>query len=89
MDQNRWNDFSKREQLLTIGAEFMRAKVWQQKSRQNFSLALERALELIDLTISDEKWKDNLSMLFVLRGIVAEFYIFKRQEDISFLYNAL
>ena len=89
MDQNRWNDFSKREQLLTIGAEFMRAKVWQQKSRQNFSLALERALELIDLTISDEKWKDNLSMLFVLREIVAEFYIFKRQEDISFLYNAL
>ena len=89
MDQNRWNDFSKREQLLTIGAEFMRANVWQQKSRQNFSLALERALELIDLTISDEKWKDNLSMLFVLRGIVAEFYIFKRQEDISFLYNAL
>jgi len=89
MDQNRWNDFSKREQLLTIGAEFMRANVWQQKSRQNFSLALERALELIDLTISDEKWKDNLSMLFVLREIVAEFYIFKRQEDISFLYNAL
>ncbi len=89
MDKNRWENFSKRQQLLTIGAEFMRAKVWQGKSRQNFTLALERALELIDLTISDGKWRENILMLLRLREEVAKFYILQRTDDVSLLYNAL
>ncbi len=86
---DRWKNFSKRQQLLTIGAEFMRAKTWQGKNREKFLSALERALELIDLTISDSKWEDNFLMPLRLREEVAKFYIAKRTDDISVLYNAL
>ena len=60
MELNRWKNFEKRQQLLMLGAEFMRAKVWQGKDQENFLSALERALELIDLTLADEKWRANL-----------------------------
>jgi len=89
MDINRWKNFTKRQQLLTIGAEFMRAKVWQGKDKNNFLSALERALGLIDLAISDEKWRENILMLLRLREEVAKFYIFQRTDDVSLLYNAL
>lgn len=89
MTLDRWKNFNKHEQFLMIGAEFMRAKTWQGKDREKFLSALERALELIDLTISDVKWKKNLRMILGLREAVAEFYGFKRTDDVSLLYNAL
>ncbi len=89
MELNRWKNFDKRQQILMIGSEFMRAKVWQGKDQHNFLSALERSLELIDLTVSDEKWKNNLSMLLVLREEAAKFYAAKRTDDIFSLYKAL
>lgn len=89
MELSRWEKFNKREQLLAIGSEFMRARVWQGKDQEKFLSALERALELIDLTLSDSKWKNNLRMLLGLREEVGKFYIAKRTDDISILYNAL
>ena len=89
MELNRWKNFTKRKQLLTIGAEFMRAKIWQGKDQEKFLLALERALELIDLMIQDAKWRDNIRMLLGLREEVGKFYIAKRTDSISLLYNAL
>ena len=89
MDLNRWKNFTKSQQLLMIGSEFMRAKTWQHKDREKFILALERALELIDLTLSDHKWENNLRMLLGLREEVAKFYTAKRRDDVSLLYNVL
>jgi len=89
MELNRWQNFTKRQQLLTIGSELMRAKTWQGKDQEKFLSALGRALELIDLTLSDDKWKSNLSMLLGLREEVAKFYVAKRTDDISCLYSAL
>jgi len=89
MDINRWKNFTKRQQLLTIGAEFMRAKNWQGKDKEKFLLALERALELIDLTLSDEKWENNFQMILGLKEEVDKFYTEKRTDSISLLYNAL
>ncbi len=89
MDVERWKNFTKRQQLLTIGAEFMRAKVWQNRDKDKFLPALERALELIDFTLSDPRWKDNLLMILRLREEVAKFYVEKRTDDISTLYRAL
>ena len=89
MEINRWKNFTKRQQLLTIGSEFMRAEVWQKKDRKKFQSALERALKLIDLTLSDEKWKNNLQMILVLREEVAKFFIAQRRDDFSSICNAL
>jgi hypothetical protein len=89
MELNRWEKFSKREQLLMIGSEFMRAKTWQKKDNEKFISALWRALELIDLTLSDSKWKQNLLMLFRLREEVTKFYTAERTDDATLLYNVL
>jgi len=89
MDLERWKKINNREQLLHIRAELIRAGGWQRKDKNNFLLALERALELIDLTISDEKWKENILMPLRLREEVAKFYALQRTDDISLLYNVL
>lgn len=88
MELTRWKNFTTHQQLLMIGSEFMRAKTWQGKDQEKFLSALERALELIDLTISDAKWKDNLLMILILREEAAKFYSLKRTDDISSLYKA-
>jgi hypothetical protein len=89
MELNRWENFNKREQLLTIGAEFMRAKVWQEKDKDKFLSALERALELINITLRDAKWENNPQMILGLRDEVSKFYSLQRTDDVSFLYNVL
>ncbi len=89
MELNRWEKFSKREQLLMIGSEFLRAKTWQEKDNEKFISALWRALELIDLTLADLKWKKDSRILLGLREEVAKFYSADRADDVSLLYNAL
>ena len=89
MELNRWQKFNKREQLLMIGSEFLRAKTWQREDKEKFISALWRALELIDLTLSDSKWKNDLQMLLGLKEEVAKFYSAGRTDDVSLLYNSL
>ena len=73
MTQERWNSFKKREQLLFIGSEFERARVWQAEDKENFMRALEQALVLIDLTLTDPKWGKETLQLLTLRAEVAQF----------------
>jgi hypothetical protein len=47
----RWQKFSFFEQMANIGSEVFRAMSWRQKNREYSRLALERALELLDLTL--------------------------------------
>jgi len=89
MDLKRWENFNKSRQLLTIAAEFTRAKNWQDKDQEKFLSALGRALELIDLTFQDPKWKKDFYMLLKLREETAKFYALKRTDNISILYNIL
>ena len=89
MELNRWQKFNKREQLLMIGSEFLRAKTWQKKDNEKFISALWRALELIDLTLLDSKWKKDSRILLGLREEAARFYSADRVDDVSLLYNAL
>lgn len=89
MELNRWQKFNKREQLLMIGSEFLRARTWQKKDQEKFISALWRALELIDLTLSDQKWKNDYRILLGLRQEVTRFYSADRTDDVALLYNAI
>ena len=51
-----WQKFSIMEQLGNIGSEVSRANNWQGKNRETFWNAVERALELFDLTLEDPRW---------------------------------
>ena len=89
MTLNRWKMFQKREQLLFIGSEFERARVWQERGGSEFLSALERALVLIDLTLDDPKWKNDSFQLLSLRAEVAKFFIGENKNSIEILYQAL
>ncbi|MEK7191953.1 MAG: hypothetical protein AAB646_00340 [Patescibacteria group bacterium] len=53
----RWYEFSLKEQLGNIGSEVSRAIRWKDKDEKLYKGAVERALELFDLTLGDSRWK--------------------------------
>jgi hypothetical protein len=89
MDLIRWESFTRSQQLLMIGSEIMRAKVWQDKDETLFHGALERAFPLIDLSLEDKKWEDRKFSLLQFREELGKFYSGERKDSIEFLYNVL
>ena len=89
MTRERWNTFSKREQLLFIGSELERARVWQGNDLDAFRSALARARALLDLTLEDSKWSENAFLIVVLRDEVDKFSNGSRKDSIQILYRAL
>ena len=53
----RWKTFSLFEQMGHIGSEISRARRWQNIDQRLFDNAVERALELFDLTMEDKRWR--------------------------------
>lgn len=58
--EGKWYEFSLCEQLANIGSEVSRAYKWQGKDENIFWGAVERTLELFDLTLVDPRWKGRL-----------------------------
>ena len=57
--EGRWQNLNFIEQLANIGSEITRAARWKDKDEKLFWSAVERALELFYLTITDTKWNDH------------------------------
>ena len=56
--RSRWRTMTIHEQMGNIGSEVERAIRAHRTGRQDrFELALERALDLFDLTAADERWR--------------------------------
>lgn len=55
-----WYELSLAEQMGNIGSEVSRASLWQGKDEKLFWSAVERGLELFDLTLQDARWKGKL-----------------------------
>ena len=86
---DRWSSFSRREQLLSIASELERARIWQEKDKKLFRSALERTMNLIDLTLQGKLSVLELPMFLAFRDEVARFYLGDRAESIDILYKAL
>lgn len=56
LSAGEWQKLSLAEQMGNIGSEVGRARRWQNKDEARFQGAVERALELFDLTIEDPRW---------------------------------
>lgn len=56
----RWSDLSLKEQMGNIGSEVSRAVRWRGGDEKLYQGAIERALELFDLTLEDPRWKGRL-----------------------------
>jgi hypothetical protein len=74
----RWNNLSFLEQMANVGSEVERTIKWKEKNNPAFSRrAFERTLELLDLTISDEKNKKRLRELLRVRETLADYFVFE------------
>jgi len=73
----RWQSFSFYEQMANIGSEVFRAMSWRQKNREYCRLALERALELLDLTLETSvRSRSRLKELARLRETLVDYFSF-------------
>ncbi|MBI2035726.1 MAG: hypothetical protein HYT12_03535 [Candidatus Liptonbacteria bacterium] len=52
----KWRGLTLAEQFGNIGSEVYRALRWRGKDDEQFKHAIERALELYDLTLEDPRW---------------------------------
>ena len=59
VSKERWGTFTLAEQLGNIGSEVGRAAKWEGKDENSFWGAVTRALELLDLTRMDRRWKNR------------------------------
>lgn len=92
----RWQELSFFEQMANIGSEVERTIKWKNKGNMEYSrMAFERALELLDLTIADEKNKKRLKELLRIREILADYFAFdniyqstdKSWQDYFYAFN--
>lgn len=60
MAGGRWARLSLAEQLGNVGSEVSRMLRWRGRDEQRMTSAFERALELLDLTLADPRWRDRL-----------------------------
>ena len=84
MNAERWSQLSLIQQLGNIGSELSRARHWEiQKDRVSRDQALERALDLLDLTLGDKRFRSRLKEPARLREVVGDWFSGKQEYDIS------
>ena len=80
----RWLRLSLVEQLANVGSEIERTIRWKGKGNAEYGgRAFERALELLDLTIADEKNRLRLRELTRLREALADYFWFDNRYGSS------
>lgn len=68
----RWQTLSLLEQMGNIGSEVGRAAKWKGKDEGLYQRAAERALELLDLTIADTRWRHRLKEIIRAREMIVD-----------------
>lgn len=70
----RWFELPFLEQMANIGSEVERAIKWREKNIEFSIKAVERVLELIELTIDDTKNVNRLKELTRLREVLIDYF---------------
>lgn len=80
----RWSTFSFMEQMANIGSEVERAISWKNKGNQEYSrMAINRGLELLELTKSDTRNVKRLKELCRLYEVLADYFYFDNSYSSS------
>ena len=76
----QWKNLSFVEQMANIGSEVERALNWQAKHNSDYSrAALERAMELIDLTLDNTKVFSRLKEVARMREAILDYFLGNNQ----------
>ncbi|MBI2674317.1 MAG: hypothetical protein HYX22_01065 [Candidatus Yanofskybacteria bacterium] len=71
--EGRWYQMSLMEQLGNIGSEVGRARIYKEKGDdERFQKAVDRALELFDLTLNDLRWRGRLKEIGRARDVFCD-----------------
>lgn len=70
-----WSRFTLSQQLGNVGSEVSRALRWTGKDPRLADGALVRALELLDLTIQDPRWRKRLKELLRARELLCDAWL--------------
>ena len=70
----KWFQLSLCAQMGNIGSEIGRARKWQAKDPKIYQSAVFRAIELIDLTLSDPRWKFRLKEIARAKEMICDAY---------------
>ncbi|MBI2251519.1 MAG: hypothetical protein HYU63_01960 [Armatimonadetes bacterium] len=80
LKNGRWFELSFPAQMANVGSEVIRAINWKNKNNPEYSRkAFERALELLNLTISDKKNKNRLKELTRLYEVMVDYFAFNNE----------
>jgi hypothetical protein len=80
----RWFTFSLIQQMANVGSEVERAISWRERGNPDYSRrAVERALELLDLTIADARHRRRLRELTRVREVLADYFFADNQYGSS------
>lgn len=72
----RWTKMSFCEQMANVGSEVERAFNWKAKNNNDYSQkAVERALELLELTINNIQKQSYLKELTRVREVILDFFM--------------
>ena len=72
----RWLKLTFFEQMANVGSEVGRAIIWKNKNAEYRIKSIERALELLDLTIDDARNRNRLKELVRLREALVDYFYF-------------
>ena len=67
-----WQRLSLMEQLGNVGSEINRALNWREKDANLYESAINRAFELLDMTIADSRWRARLKEIIRARELLAD-----------------
>mgnify|MGYP001617267425 CR=1 FL=1 len=73
--EGRWYKLSLAEQLGNVGSEVSRAKNWHGRNEKFSENAFIRALELLDLTLADTRWRHRLKELTRVREVLGDLFM--------------
>jgi len=72
----RWQAMTLAEQLANVGSEVSRAcRARAQGNEPRFAAALDRALELFDLTLADDRWATRRKEIARAREVICDFLV--------------
>jgi hypothetical protein len=67
-----WGRLSLAEQLANVGSEVGRLRRWRDRDEALAGRAFERALELLDLTLADVRWRGRLKEIARARELLCD-----------------
>jgi hypothetical protein len=68
----RWREFTLAEQLANVGSEVGRMRRWRRRDERLAEAAFARALELLDLTLDDPRWRARVREVARARELLCD-----------------